>query len=49
MRILVVEDDESHARFITAGLKQAGHNVSNIDGNAVNSPPNKTDYSERQC
>jgi two-component system, OmpR family, response regulator len=27
MRILVVEDDESHARFITAGLKQAGHNV----------------------
>ncbi len=27
MRVLVVEDDESHARFITSGLKQAGHNV----------------------
>ncbi len=27
MRILVVEDDEGHAQFITEGLKQAGHNV----------------------
>ena len=27
MRILVVEDEESHAQFITDGLKQAGHNV----------------------
>ena len=27
MRILLVEDDESHAQFIVAGLKQSGHNV----------------------
>lgn len=27
MRILVVEDDKSHAHFIVEGLKQAGHNV----------------------
>lgn len=27
MRVLVVEDDESHAQFIVEGLKQAGHNV----------------------
>lgn len=27
VRILVVEDDESHARFITDGLRQAGHSV----------------------
>lgn len=27
MRILVVEDDEGHAQFITEGLRQAGHNV----------------------
>ncbi|MBL0319402.1 MAG: response regulator transcription factor [Alphaproteobacteria bacterium] len=27
MRILVIEDDESHAQFITEGLKQAGHVV----------------------
>lgn len=27
MRILLVEDDEGHARFITAGLQQAGHVV----------------------
>jgi two-component system OmpR family response regulator len=27
MRILVIEDDESHAQFIISGLKQAGHNV----------------------
>lgn len=27
MRILLVEDDKSHAQFITQGLKQAGHNV----------------------
>jgi len=27
MRILVVEDDEGHAQFVTQGLKQAGHNV----------------------
>lgn len=27
MRILVVEDDKSHAQFIMMGLKQAGHNV----------------------
>lgn len=27
MRILVIEDDESHAHFIVDGLKQAGHTV----------------------
>lgn len=27
MRILVIEDDKSHAQFIVEGLKQAGHNV----------------------
>lgn len=27
MRILVIEDDASHARFITDGLRQAGHAV----------------------
>lgn len=27
MRILLVEDDDSHAQFIVAGLKQSGHNV----------------------
>lgn len=27
MRVLVIEDDESHAAFIAGGLKQAGHNV----------------------
>lgn len=27
MRILVIEDDESHAQFVVGGLKQAGHNV----------------------
>jgi two-component system, OmpR family, response regulator len=27
MKILVVEDDESHAQFVVSGLKQAGHNV----------------------
>lgn len=27
MRILLVEDDESHAQFVVGGLKQAGHNV----------------------
>lgn len=27
MRVLVIEDDEGHAQFVTAGLKQAGHNV----------------------
>ena len=27
MRILVIEDDESHADFVVSGLKQAGHNV----------------------
>ncbi|NBX03128.1 MAG: DNA-binding response regulator [Alphaproteobacteria bacterium] len=27
MRILIIEDDETHAQFITDGLKQAGHNV----------------------
>lgn len=27
MRILIVEDDESHAQFIADGLTQAGHNV----------------------
>lgn len=27
MRILVIEDDEGHAQFITEGLKQARHNV----------------------
>ena len=27
MRILLVEDDASHAKFISAGLKQSGHNV----------------------
>ncbi len=27
MRILVLEDDESHAQFVVSGLKQAGHNV----------------------
>ncbi len=27
MRILAVEDDESHAQFIVEGLKQEGHNV----------------------
>ena len=27
MRILLVEDDQSHGQFITDGLKQAGHNV----------------------
>jgi two-component system, OmpR family, response regulator len=27
VRILVIEDDERHAQFITEGLKQAGHNV----------------------
>jgi len=27
LRILLVEDDDSHAQFIVAGLKQSGHNV----------------------
>lgn len=27
MRLLVIEDDDGHAQFITEGLKQAGHNV----------------------
>ena len=27
MKMLLVEDDESHARFIISGLKQAGHTV----------------------
>ena len=27
LRILLVEDDENHAQFIVAGLKQSGHNV----------------------
>lgn len=27
MRVLVIEDDKSHAQFIVEGLKQAGHNV----------------------
>jgi two-component system OmpR family response regulator len=27
LRILLIEDDDSHARFIVAGLKQSGHNV----------------------
>ena len=27
MRVLLVEDDQSHSQFITDGLKQAGHNV----------------------
>ena len=27
MKILLVEDDESHARFVMDGLKQAGHTV----------------------
>ncbi len=27
MRLLVIEDDDGHAQFITDGLKQAGHNV----------------------
>lgn len=27
MRILVIEDDATHAEFIVRGLKQAGHNV----------------------
>jgi two-component system, OmpR family, response regulator len=27
MRILVIEDDDNHARFIVDGLKQAGHNA----------------------
>ena len=27
MRILLVEDEEGHAQFITDGLRQAGHNV----------------------
>lgn len=33
MRILVVEDDDGHAQFITEGLKQAGHNIDHaVDG-----------------
>lgn len=36
MRVLVIEDDEGHAQFITQGLKQARHNVDHakdgIDG-----------------
>lgn len=27
MRVLVIEDDESHASFISDGLKEAGHNI----------------------
>lgn len=27
MRILLIEDDKTHAQFIVAGLKQSGHNV----------------------
>ncbi len=27
MRVLVIEDDESHGRFVEEGLKQAGHTV----------------------
>ena len=27
MRVLLVEDEEGHAQFITDGLRQAGHNV----------------------
>jgi two-component system, OmpR family, response regulator len=27
LRILLVEDDESHAQYVMAGLKQSGHNV----------------------
>jgi len=33
LRILVVEDDDGHAQFITEGLKQAGHNIDHaVDG-----------------
>jgi two-component system OmpR family response regulator len=31
LRILLVEDDKTHAHFIIAGLKQSGHNVDHAD------------------
>jgi len=31
LRILVIEDDKSHAQFIVEGLKQAGHNVDHAE------------------
>ncbi len=36
MRVLVIEDDKSHAEYIVSGLKEAGHNpdlaINGIDG-----------------